>query len=676
MYNFIDVTDTASESVLPSEAMQINGRYIEDLIPGYRTLNVSGREALSPDVVSYTTGVRDGSKIQNKRYPERIIVVRYQLIAESNEAFREAYNRLGGILDVQDAELIFADETDKYFIGTPCIIGSVDPGRNAVTGEFEILCADPFKYSVIEYEAEPDATAGCVMLDYNGTYKAYPILEADFYEEDDANATLTGAGDCGYVAFFNENEKVVQLGKPEELDSTESYAKSQTLVNSAFNTESAWNQGNPTHWKQNSGVTPSGMAQGGSVGTGVATYAAATTPAPTTGTLLTAKSTANQPVINYKLTAKASGRTETSVKVEVVITTSLAKSSNYFGRGYGLVGHVYIGGAWRTITLKPTSAYWSGNSGHTVTLSVTVTGLSASTTLLSGIKFKVTRADSLGTAGILDETNCSNLTISRFTSKTAESYYLEATGYGSGTGWHGATITRTFPADASGVVGATNFTFSYANKFSIGDSNNATAEKGLFQAALVADGKVIAAAGIHKGNNGKSATLQFYVNGKLVHSESVDVSHGNNRFTASKSTTITKTGQTVSFNVCGIAKSFNDSEIENIAVTSCTFGFAQYSGYTALAYNGLFWAKFVKHNCNTLKNIPNKFSANDVLEADCKSGKIYLNGVLTPSLGTLGNDWEEFYLVPGLNQIGVAYSEWVPAEYAPAFKVRYREVFL
>jgi hypothetical protein len=50
--------------------------------------------------------------------------------------------------------------------------------------------------------------------------------------------------------------------------------------------------------------------------------------------------------------------------------------------------------------------------------------------------------------------------------------------------------------------------------------------------------------------------------------------------------------------------------------------------------------------------------------------------VLTPSLGALGNDWEDFVLTPGLNQIGIAYSEWVEAEYAPTMKVRYREVFL
>jgi hypothetical protein len=106
------------------------------------------------------------------------------------------------------------------------------------------------------------------------------------------------------------------------------------------------------------------------------------------------------------------------------------------------------------------------------------------------------------------------------------------------------------------------------------------------------------------------------------------------------------------------------------------FMFEQYSTTEALTYNGLYWAKFVKNNCNTFKDVPNKFSANDIVTANCKNGEIYLNGVHSPELGALGNDWEDFCLNPGLNQIGFAYSDWVPDEYAPTVKVRYREVFL
>jgi hypothetical protein len=95
-----------------------------------------------------------------------------------------------------------------------------------------------------------------------------------------------------------------------------------------------------------------------------------------------------------------------------------------------------------------------------------------------------------------------------------------------------------------------------------------------------------------------------------------------------------------------------------------------------LSYNGLYWVKFAKNNCETYKDVPNKFSANDVLVADCKNGEILLNGIPSPALGALGNDWEGFCLEPGLNQIGISYSTWVSAGYAPTMKVRYREVFL
>ena len=95
-----------------------------------------------------------------------------------------------------------------------------------------------------------------------------------------------------------------------------------------------------------------------------------------------------------------------------------------------------------------------------------------------------------------------------------------------------------------------------------------------------------------------------------------------------------------------------------------------------LDYNGLYFAKFVKNNCETWREVPNKFSANDVVEADCKSGAVRLNGDLDPSLGALGNDWEDFCLYPGLNVIGFAWSDWVKAGYEPKFKVRYREVYL
>lgn len=767
MYEFRDITAKVSEgNILPSEALMINGEYIENLIPGYRTLNVSGREALSPEIETYETGIRDGSTLQNKRYPARIITVTYQLIAESNEAFREAYNQLGGILNVEEAELIFNDEPDKFFTGTPSAIGAVPPGRNAVKGEFELFCADPFKYSVVEYEATP--IEGSFLIDYNGTYKSYPTLEAEFYNEDESVAEITGNGDCGYVAFFNEEEKIIQLGNPEESDD-ETYAKSQTLVNQKFNHETAWGTIAQTNWAMNSGITSSGdVAQAGSVAVGVAHYERTIAPS-TSGTLLTKTSKEARPYIDYKVTAKTSSRAADRINVEVTIAASLAGTTNsgtvtvaagakvvlsntkyyasstasketgtktgtYYlwdssvlngrvritnsqsrvgksgqitgwvsvsdlglqnaaslGKGYGLKAGIKFGsGDWYEAVIKKETVEWNNNSSSTVKLTVTVKSLNVDTDVLEDIKFRVKRTDDNDSkVGIIEETNCKDLEISTYTASVPGSWYLMPTTFGTGSKWHGPSITRVIPADASGAVGAKNFTFSYKQKMSIGSSSSATQEMGLFQ-VIVASGsgsnrKILAGVSVYKGSSGKTAKLRFYVNGKTAETTSIDLSLNNKYFgnnssakgiTTVKSSTITKTGKKLVFNIGGIKKTFTDNALKDLAATEITFTFGQYATKPLLSYNGLYWAKFVKNNSDTWEDIPNKFSSNDVVTADCKDGEVYLNDSPTPSLGALGNDWEDFYLSPGLNQIGYSYSDWVADEYAPSFKMRYREVFL
>lgn len=68
MYDFIDVNEYQSGSALPSEALMINGEYIEDQIPGYRTLYVKGREMLNKAVTTQTVESRDGADFRHSRY--------------------------------------------------------------------------------------------------------------------------------------------------------------------------------------------------------------------------------------------------------------------------------------------------------------------------------------------------------------------------------------------------------------------------------------------------------------------------------------------------------------------------------------------------------------------------------------------------------------------------------
>ena len=207
-------TGSTGSADLPAEALSINGTYIENVIPGYRTLTVSGRETMAQEIKEAEVGRHDGAFFQYRRYPTRDIVVKYQILAGSNSAYREAFIKLNELLDFEEGQLIFADEPDKFFTGTPTDVDLPEPGLNNAVGEFTLHCEDPFKYSTTEktVNMSSDGNGDYFAVTYSGTHKAYPRLEADFYQtdtEDDSH------GDCSYVAFMNEDEKVLQFGDPE-----------------------------------------------------------------------------------------------------------------------------------------------------------------------------------------------------------------------------------------------------------------------------------------------------------------------------------------------------------------------------------------------------------------------------------------------------------------------------
>lgn len=129
MYTFTDTIEQPRGAERPAEALSIDGVWLEDVVPGYRTLYVSGRELLAQEITLKEVGARNGALFQRRRYPERVITVGYQLIAATNAAFRSAFNQLCRLLDVEEARLIFADEPDKFFIGTPSGVGDIDPAE-------------------------------------------------------------------------------------------------------------------------------------------------------------------------------------------------------------------------------------------------------------------------------------------------------------------------------------------------------------------------------------------------------------------------------------------------------------------------------------------------------------------------------------------------------------------
>lgn len=216
-YKFIDVDDIV-ETFLPAEAMSYNGVYLENEIEGYRTLNVSGRELLSDSIKSSSVDGISGSKYQYKTYPSRTIIVKFQLICDTDRKFREAFNRMNQILSAEQVKIIFNDEPDKYFIGTKEGNTDIEPGKNSVIGEFEIYCADPCKYSTVlkEFEGVIEDDELVVNVQNNGTESATIDYE------------VTNNAETGYLGIVSEHG-VMEFGKIDEVDGTV-YQQNETLA--------------------------------------------------------------------------------------------------------------------------------------------------------------------------------------------------------------------------------------------------------------------------------------------------------------------------------------------------------------------------------------------------------------------------------------------------------------
>lgn len=231
---------------LTNEAVKINGSYIEDMIEGYATLKTTGRRSLEKSLDTYSVGVADGEKLRFSKFPSRAIKVEFLIHSASEDDLIRAINQLNNILNIEDCDFVFNDEPDKYFTGSAVMDGEVEKIQKAASGSFTIFCGYPFKRSVAVTTLSSDDAAGVVVdntsatftFDYTGTYPARPVLRAEFaaakqggdYSED---------GDCGFVAFLDDEENIIQLGNPEVVD-VDQYAKNGTLANSEFSSLSEW----------------------------------------------------------------------------------------------------------------------------------------------------------------------------------------------------------------------------------------------------------------------------------------------------------------------------------------------------------------------------------------------------------------------------------------------------
>lgn len=264
---------TLERGDLSRDSICVNGLWLEDIINGFHILSSTGRETLTKEVVT-TSYKKDGSVYNYTRFPERIIQVSYVIDGSDSIEFRENCTDLYRLLNIENAQIQFNDEFDKFYTGTISLQEPEEKYGLVYSGIFDIVCTDPFKYSTAVYEAEPvevNEDNAQFLINYNGTYPAHPVLQASFAGALEGG-TYSDDGDCGYVAWMDEYENIIQTGNPDAIDLDASKVAT-TLQNnylsslSAFTTTGTLNTGqtiNDQYWKNGTGYSKTFVKHSGS----------------------------------------------------------------------------------------------------------------------------------------------------------------------------------------------------------------------------------------------------------------------------------------------------------------------------------------------------------------------------------------------------------------------------
>lgn len=571
MYEFVDaLATTAGNYTLPAEAVNINGVYLEEALNelegvSYSTLYTGGRESLEKEFDYYEDTTADGSLVRNTRFGARVITVGFQLIASSNDAFRRGFNALNELLNYENVQIVFNDEDDKFFIGSPVMDSEIDSGSNSVVGEYHIYCADPFKYDVEEETVYPiigeDPNTGLYQtfeIDYKGTYHSYPQYKAEFYslesrnvDEDNAgyvdefegaNNLLNGRGDCNYVAFMDDEKHILQFGNPDVPE--ESEESNEILNKRNFKKNGSYNQTSTTEeWTApNKGnVYNSNFVQqsGATIGSEPYSYLVQQDNV-SKQTLLSAT---NGTDCTYTATVtKVDGRTASSAKLH--ITVSMTKLTKAITKGATLTIGVYNGSnVIGTKAFKSASVAWSKGSKHSVSFTVTV-GAGSNTDEISTLRLTVVRQNgsyksgnttknATGSTGALSAKTCKRILVPFYTARAVDDYYLTTKNFGAVVNkkYTGATLSYNYPLIGGSRSGCENFDLKWDMRFCTGNTVNEHLQMGAFQ-CLVMTGDSMSSTGeltnpsilagvlIYNNNKTSNSDYRIIVNGDVVKNQS------------------------------------------------------------------------------------------------------------------------------------------------------------
>lgn len=212
-----------SESDLSKHSLQVDGIWLEMVLPYFRILSVSGITPLSPDYESQDY-VSDGAYLTKYRYPTREITVGFALEIDDYYQSTAAIEKLIALIphDGSTLRLIFNDDPTTYFqgiyTGVETSAPSWDGSHYCIIGTIAFFCADPFKYAV-----ETKSYTATLVDD---------VLTAEVVNDGNMPASIdyeiTMNSDNGYIGITSD-QGAMEYGSVEEVDGT-TYTQNEQLA--------------------------------------------------------------------------------------------------------------------------------------------------------------------------------------------------------------------------------------------------------------------------------------------------------------------------------------------------------------------------------------------------------------------------------------------------------------
>ena len=681
MYDFRETTPFtgADKKQYPAEAMKIDGQYIEDLIPGYQTLQVGGRELLKQDAKSNPIGISDGEMLEYIRNPSREITVGYQLIAADEKSFRTAFYKLSDILHGDTHQVSFNDDLSVYWNAVLTDVDDVPKGRNAITSSFTLFVPDGIAHSVATKTFD------------NMPYKNVPVnllTNTGFGRKNSSDwnpsiwaidGTITNKD--GIITSANTIKSVIQhtVSQSESSWITSGmtvtisvYVQGQGSISSGYFNGSSWEDDsqaqqvdfndyvqlsftrviNAAHLDDGSPIfsinafCPSSTIQIKLLKVELGSTVSPWSPNP-----------ADPEYYTNIITVHNGG----TYPVEPVITATMHADNGFLGFANSQGGVLQFGNP------EEVDGYTSEESEVALNLAAVqgshMDNQAASNNLYWGDN-PDTPNEQIGNAIWTQDSYDGWKVEPNWSSITGDHKY-----------WNGPSIKHNLVQTHNGNF-KSNLTWDVMTRFQTG-----VAKVGALETTLESDGKPIFQM-ILKDNSALSDQIRWmcYYKGQLVVDRKLDRSiFTNDKFIQLE---LQKYGKSVIFNISPWVGNQGRETTISVPLTFEDADDVETKQFSAWFMRDKTWGESTMYliastvkwqNVSWYTNIKNRFSNGDVLKIDVANAKTYLNGSLDPTMQTLGNQWEQFELPPGDTEITITPSSWAQPF---ACEVEIREAWL